>query len=184
VPFRSQMMGCRDASSSNSSRKFSESFLKVRKLPYSMKSSGFLQNGYGLSSPEVVSVLDQARDVYNVDRLAQVAASACLKDRVYFEKTRNEIIKERERLVSKLKEWKWETSPSGANFVFARPVNANGGTGPAVAKDLFEFLDSKRILIRYFPHHERTASHVRISIGNRQDMDILYERLSEWIHQE
>ena len=143
-----------------------------------------LRVGYGLSSPEVVSVLDQARDVYNVDRLAQVASSACLKDRVYFEKTRNEIIKERERLVSKLNEWKWETSPSGANFVFARPVNASGSTGPAVAKDLFEFLASRRILIRYFPQHERTASHVRISIGNRQDMDILYERLTEWIHQE
>ena len=143
-----------------------------------------LRVGYGLSSPEVVSVLDQARDVYNVDRLAQVATRACLKDRVYFEETRSEIIKERERLVSTLNEWKWKTFPSGANFVFSQPVSANGAMGPAVAKDLFEFLASRRILIRYFPQHERTSSHVRISIGNRQDMDILYKSLIEWKHQE
>jgi histidinol-phosphate aminotransferase len=143
-----------------------------------------LRVGYGLSSPEVVSVLDQARDVYNVDRLAQVAALSCLKDRTYFENTRDQIIKERKRMISKLCEWEWKTCPSGANFVFTRPVNSNSATGPDVAKDLFEFLASRRILIRYFPQHELTSSHVRISVGNRQDMDILYKSLIEWNHQE
>jgi len=143
-----------------------------------------LRVGYGLSSPEVISVLDQARDVYNVDRLAQAATTACLKDRVYFEETRNEIIKERERLASMLIEWKWKICPSGANFIFTRPLNSNDATGPAIAKDLYEFLASRRILIRYFPQHERTASYVRISIGNRQDMDILYKSLIEWKNQE
>jgi len=143
-----------------------------------------LRVGYALSSPELISILDQARDVYNVDRLAQVAALACLKDRTYFENSRDQIIKERKRMISKLSEWKWKTCPSGANFIFTRPVNSNGATGPAVAKDLYEILASRRILIRYFPQHELTSSHVRISIGNREDMDMLFERLIEWKHQE
>ena len=47
-----------------------------------------LRVGYALASPELVSILDQAREVYNVDRLAQAAALAGLKDRTYFEQTR------------------------------------------------------------------------------------------------
>jgi histidinol-phosphate/aromatic aminotransferase/cobyric acid decarboxylase-like protein len=39
-------------------------------------------------------------------------------------------------------------------------------------------------LIRYFPQHELTSSYVRISIGNRQEMDILFERLIKWKNQE
>ena len=143
-----------------------------------------LRVGYALSSPELISILDQARDVYNVDRLAQVAALACLNDRAYFENTRDQIIKERKRMISNLSEWKWKTCPSGANFIFTKPVNLKGETGPAVAKDLYEFLASRRILIRYFPQHELTSSHVRISVGNREDMDMLFERLIEWKHQE
>ena len=143
-----------------------------------------LRVGYALSSPELISVLDQARDVYNVDRLAQVAALACLKDRTYFEDTRDKIIKERKRTVSKLSEWEWKTCSSGANFIFSRPVNSQGMTGPAVAKELYEFLASRNVLIRYFPQHELTSSYVRISIGNRQEMDILFERLIKWKNQE
>ena len=87
-------------------------------------------------------------------------------------------------MISNLSEWKWKTCPSGANFIFTKPVNLKGETGPAVAKDLYEFLASRRILIRYFPQHELTSSHVRISVGNREDMDMTFERLIEWKHQE
>ena len=143
-----------------------------------------LRVGYGLASSHLISVLDQAREVYNVDRLSQVAALACLKDRPYFQQTRDKILTERELFTSLLNQWEWKTCPSGANFVFTRPVDSEGRSGPEVAKSLYQYLTSQNILIRYFPQHELTSSHVRISIGNSEDMTILKKSLIEWKTQE
>ena len=143
-----------------------------------------LRVGYALASPELVSILDQAREVYNVDRLAQAAALAGLKDRTYFEQTRDSIVKEREKFSLLLDEWGWKTCPSGANFLFTMPIDSKGRTGPEVATDLYDYLTSKNVLIRYFPKHELTSSYLRISIGNASDMNILMERIIEWKTQE
>jgi len=143
-----------------------------------------LRVGYALASPELVSILDQAREVYNVDRLAQAAALAGLKDRTYFEQTRDSIVKEREKFSFLLDEWGWKTCPSGANFLFTKPIDSKGRTGPEVATDLYDYLTSKNVLIRYFPQHELTSSYLRISIGNAVDMNILVERIIEWKTQE
>ena len=83
--------------------------------------------GYALASPELVSILDQAREVYNADRLAQAAALASLKDRSYFEQTRDSIVKEREKFSLLLDEWGWKTRPSGANFYLPSPLTPKGG---------------------------------------------------------
>jgi len=143
-----------------------------------------LRVGYALASPDLVSILDQAREVYNVDRLAQAAALASLRDRSYFEQTRDSILKERKKFASHLDEWGWKTCPSGANFLFTRPVDSKGGTGREVATDLYDYLTSKNVLIRYFPQHELTSSYLRISIGNAADMNILLETIIEWKTQE
>ncbi|MEC7627764.1 MAG: aminotransferase class I/II-fold pyridoxal phosphate-dependent enzyme, partial [Verrucomicrobiota bacterium] len=57
-----------------------------------------LRVGYALASPALVEVLDQAREVYNLDRLAQAGALAALSDREYFQSTQFQIIKLREGL--------------------------------------------------------------------------------------
>jgi len=64
------------------------------------------------------------------------------------------------------------------------PIDSKGRTGPEVATDLYEYLTSKNVLIRYFPQHELTSSYLRISIGNALDMNILMERIIEWKTQE
>jgi histidinol-phosphate aminotransferase len=160
-----------------------QNLIITRTLSKSYSLAG-LRVGYALASPDLVSILDQAREVYNVDRLAQAAALACLRDRSYFEQTREEILKERKRIASLLDEWDWKTCASGANFVFTRPIDSKGKTGREVATDLYDYLMSKNVLIRYFPQHELTSPYVRISIGNPGDMNILLERLIEWKTQE
>jgi histidinol-phosphate aminotransferase len=143
-----------------------------------------LRVGYALSSPDIVSILDQAREVYNVDRLAQAAALASLRDRSYFKQTRDSILNERKKFASHLDEWGWKTCASGANFLFTRPVDSKGVTGREVATDLYDYLTSKNVLTRYFPQHELTSSYLRISIGNAGDMNILLETIIEWKTQE
>ena len=63
-----------------------------------------LRFGYGLASAALIATLDKARDSYNLDALAQAAATAALNDQAYargrWEQTRHE----RERVTAKLRE--------------------------------------------------------------------------------
>ena len=143
-----------------------------------------LRVGYALASPELVSILDQAREVYNVDRLAQAAALAGLKDRTYFEQTRDSIVKEREKFSLLLDEWGWKTCPSGANFLFTMPIDSKGRTGPEVATDLYDYLTSKNVLIRYFPKHELTSSLPQNQYWQCIGYEYPLETIIEWKTQE
>ena len=96
--------------------------------------------GYALASESVNSLLDRVRDVYNVDRIAQVAAIAALEDDAYFTKHRQKNITTRENVRKVLIEKGWHTYPSAANFLFTEPRNKAGDIGPIVAASLFEFL--------------------------------------------
>ena len=143
-----------------------------------------LRVGYGLANPEIIKILDQAREVYNVDKLAQVGAKAALEDRDYFTKTRDLIIDSRQRVYSILNDWGWRTIPSATNFIFTQPVDCHKKTGKRQAQSLYQYLEKKGILVRYFPHSHLTDSYVRISIGKSDDMTMLLEKIKEWrIHE-
>ena len=143
-----------------------------------------LRVGYGLANPEIIKTLDQAREVYNVDKLAQVGAKAALEDRDYFTKTRDLIIDTRQRVYSILNDWGWRTIPSATNFIFTQPVDCHSKTGKRQAQNLYQYLEKKGILVRYFPHSHLTDSYVRISIGKSDDMTMLLEKIKEWrIHE-
>lgn len=140
-----------------------------------------LRVGYGLAHPSVISILDRVRDSYNLDRLAQAGAIASLKDQTYFRETVGKIISTRERFLTVIRELGWFVYPSKTNFAFFEPRDARGNTGPDVAKALFEFLRSKKILVRYFPNHPFTAPFIRISIGTDSEMDRVEVVLREWL---
>jgi len=139
-----------------------------------------LRVGYGVSSKEIISVLNQAREVYNIDRLAQYIAVTSLKDRDYFHHNVSKIKKNREKLFLTLQNWGWKTYESGANFLFTRPVDNLGNYGAPIAKKAFEFLTHKQIYVRYFPRHDLTSSYLRISIGKQRELDMLTECLQKW----
>jgi len=84
-------------------------------------------------------------------------------------------------------EWRaqrgWFTYPSQTNFIFTEPRNARGETGPAVAKSAYEFLLSRKILIRYFPNHALTASFLRVSVGTDDEMTRLNSAFDAWLNQ-
>ncbi|MGO7726419.1 aminotransferase class I/II-fold pyridoxal phosphate-dependent enzyme, partial [Rhizobium ruizarguesonis] len=54
-----------------------------------------------------------------LDRLAQLAATAAIKDDAWFETCRRKIISSRESLGSELEALGFDVLPSQANFVFA-----------------------------------------------------------------
>ena len=138
--------------------------------------------GYALAHTEVIDLLDRVRDSYNVNRLSQAAACAALGDPDYYEAIIGKIIRTRDYWLG---EWAdrrgWFTYASQSNFIFTEPKNARGESGPAVAKALYEFLLSRKILIRYFPSHALTASFLRISVGSDDEMFAVNSAIEAWL---
>jgi histidinol-phosphate aminotransferase len=127
--------------------------------------------GLAIARPEVIEALDKIRDHYNLDRLAQVAALAALRDQEYFRECVRKIRETREWFSAGLRAMGYEVIPSEANFVFATPPDRNGGR-------IYEGLFSRKILVRYFT--DPLLSHgLRISIGSREEMEMTLNALAE-----
>jgi len=157
----------------------SDRLIITRTLSKSYSLAG-LRVGYALASKNIISILNKAREVYNVDKIAQYIAEVALKDQEYFKKTRSEIILVREKSYETFTNWNWMTYQSGANFLFIQPVDNKGYYGEKIAQNLFNFLNENRVLIRYFPNNTLTSSFLRISIGKQNEMDILMKLISKW----
>ena len=133
-----------------------------------------------MDAPSIIAQLDQVREVYNVDRLAQVAALASLNDQNYFSNCLEKILQQREWLTNQLEAMKWKTIPSSTNFVFTQPCDTEGKRGEKIALSLFDFLSQRKILVRYFPDHPLTNTFLRISIGKPEEMSILIDSIEKW----
>lgn len=137
--------------------------------------------GYVLARPEIISLLDRARDSYNLDRLSQTAALAAVSDRAYYQRTIQQVVRTRDAFLADIRRLGWSAPPSQANFVLVEPVNAAGRRGAAVARDLFAFLTQRRILVRYFGNHPLTRAALRVSIGTDTDMALLLNAFQSWL---
>jgi histidinol-phosphate aminotransferase len=139
--------------------------------------------GYALADAGVIGMLDRVRDSYNVSRLSQAAALAALGDPGYYENVIDKIKSTRDLCI---KRWVltrgWFTFPSDANFIATEPRDRLGRTGPAVAKAAYDFLFSRKVLVRHFPSDALTASFLRISVGTDDEMLVLEDTLDAWLN--
>lgn len=127
--------------------------------------------GLVMGSAELLTGLNKVKDSYNVDRLAQAAGIAALKDQEYLRKNIVAIRRSREFLGGALKELGFEVVPSCANFLFASPPDRDG-------ERCFKFLRDHAVVVRYFPG-EITGRFVRITVGTTQEITTLLEVLGK-----
>ena len=152
----------------------------TRSLSKSYSLAG-LRVGFAFAAPEIINLLDRIRDSYNVNRLSQAGAIAALKDKLYYKELISNVIKTREFCAQKLKDLNWFFYPSQANFIFTEPLNAEGTSGPEVSQSLYEYLYTRKILVRLLTSSPLTASFIRISIGNEKQMDITFKAIDSWL---
>ncbi|BCR03103.1 histidinol-phosphate aminotransferase [Desulfuromonas versatilis] len=127
--------------------------------------------GLAVARPEVIAALDKIRDHYNLDRLAQAAAVAALRDQDYFRECVRKIRETREWFSGELRVLDYGVIPSSGNYVFASPPDRDG-------KRVYDALYQRRILVRYFS--DPTLAHgLRITIGTREEMEKLVAALAE-----
>ena len=137
--------------------------LACRTMSKSFSLAG-LRLGYAIGSVKLIEALYKIKDSYNVDRLAQMVASAAMGDVPWMETNARRIIATRQRVAAELEKRGFHIIPSAANFLFVEPPPGLS------AATLFADLRAKKILVRYFPGG-RTNNYLRVTIGTDTQMD-------------
>ncbi len=130
--------------------------------------------GFAIGAPSLVRDLETVRNSfnpYNLNRLSLLAGAAAISDTAYFEKTRSEVIRVREKTKTALRALGFEFPPSMANFILVRHPQI---TGEALCAALRE----RGIIVRHFKD-ERIKDYARITVGSEADMETLVSQLKE-----
>ena len=118
-----------------------------------------LRFGYAVAQPQVIHEMMKAKDSYNCDAIAIVAAAAAaLSDQAYYKEKWDLLKLERQRLTVELRDMGWSVLPSQANFVLATAPDGRG-------HDAYVGLKQQGILVRYFDKPGLTDK-IRITIGS------------------
>ena len=140
-----------------------DNLLVVRTFSKSYSLAG-MRVGFAVGNEKLIEGLNKVKHAFNsypVDMLAQAVATAAIQDRTYLRQTCNRIIATRNRTTDKLSELGYNVLNSQANFLFVTNVDA---------KDLYEYLFSNKILVRYWGQ-PRIKECLRITIGTDKEME-------------
>ena len=132
-----------------------------------------LRVGYGAFPGWMMQVLWKAKQPYNVNVAASVAAIAALKDESYLHNTVAILVAERQRMLVELAKFGFLSPfPSASNFILCTVIGRN-------ALELKERLaNDYGIFIRYFNKPGLTDC-IRISVGTPEQNDLLLATLRE-----
>ena len=117
-----------------------------------------LRIGYGYGSKEMISLLQQARQPFNVNAVAQAAALGALSDNSWVSQCRKRNRDGLEQLTQGLESLGVEYIPSHANFILSKP-----GDG----RSLFLELQKQGIITRALG--QSLADYLRISVGTEEE---------------
>ena len=128
-----------------------------------------LRIGYGLAAPEIIEVLQRARQPFNANGIAQAGALAGLKDKAHMEATRRVTHEGRAFLQGEFLDMGLEFVPSHANFVLVRV-----GDG----KKVFEALLRRGIIVRAMGSYG-LPGWIRVSVGTMPQNEMFIAALRD-----
>ncbi len=130
--------------------------------------------GYGMGCAALIADLNTVKystNPYNINSMTMAVGIGTLTDAAYTARNCQTIIENREYATVALQKLGFETTNSSANFIFARH--------PAVSGErIYAALRERGVLVRHFAA-PRIAEYNRITVGTREQMDILLSALAE-----
>lgn len=132
--------------------------------------------GMAFGNPELIEFMGAVKDSYNsypLDQLAIETAVASVKDEEYFRNTLAKIIKTRDEGKEIFRAMGFKVMDSETNFLFVSHPKYS-------SKDIFEYLKTKDIFIRYF-NKPVIDKWLRITVGTDEDMEKLYDGIREFM---
>ena len=130
--------------------------------------------GYGIGSKELIRDLNTIKystNPYNINRLSAAAGLGMLEDDEYIRENCKKIIGNRKYTEQKLAELGFVFTDSLTNFIFAKHPQISG-------KEIYLELKKRGVLVRHFDK-ERLTEYNRITIGTKEQMDILLNTLKQ-----
>ena len=134
-----------------------------------------LRLGFGLFNKQMVTLIDQAKDVWNVNNLAQAAGVVALQQHEYLAETRAVVSKLRQALCEQLAAFaQLKVYPSTVNFILLRLQN------DMTAAQFREQMLAQGILIRDCSNYPGLDnSFVRIAVRTEQENKLLIQALTK-----
>jgi histidinol-phosphate aminotransferase len=114
--------------------------------------------GLGFAHRDLIAQMLKVKDSYNLDRLALVAGVAALEDQEWLRDTTAKIICTRTHMLQALTNMGLHVPPSRTNFVFPRIPDGR-------AARIYEALEARRILVRYF-RGPLVRDSLRVTVGS------------------
>ncbi len=135
-----------------------------------------LRCGYAMAQPHLIEgiiLVKNSFNSYTMDTIAQAGMTAAVLDVWYKRRQCEKVVAIRRETIRKLKLLRFNVTDSKANFVF---VSHDKIPAESIAK----YLRDNNIIVRHFSKPERISNYLRISIGTKEQMDILLEKLAEF----
>ena len=133
-----------------------------------------LRIGYAVSCPRLISYMERARPPFNVNLLAQIGATAALKDKLFIKKTRKTILQGKEYIYGQLDKMGLRFVPSAANFIL---INA-GRDGQKLHRQMLKF----GVIVRDMKQYG-LDNFIRVTIGtppeNKRFIEVLKRILAK-----
>ncbi len=152
-----------------------DNLLVVQTFSKSRSMAG-MRIGYAIGNEELIKALNDFKysfNSYTMNQTALILGAEAVKDRDYFNKCIEKIIRTRTWVAKELKALGFEFNEPSANFIFA--------THPKYpARELFEALRKENIYVRYFIL-PRIDNYLRITVGTDSEMETLIQFLKAYI---
>ena len=153
-----------------------DNLLVVQTFSKSRSMAG-MRIGFAIGNPELIKAMSDVKysiNSYTMNQNSLKVGVEAVKDKAYFEKCVDKIISTREKTKEELKELGFDMTDSKTNFLFV--------THPKYkAKDIFEYLKTKDIYVRYFSS-ARIDNYLRITVGTDEEMNALIKELKAYIN--
>ena len=152
-----------------------DNLLVVQTFSKSRSMAG-MRIGYAMGNEKLMKYINDVKYSFNSYTMNQTALALgveAIKDKAYFEETRQRVIATREWTKQELTKLGFSFGDSMSNFIFATHERVS-------AKELFEALKKEHIFVRYFSK-ERISNYLRISIGTKEEMEELIRFLKNYL---
>ncbi|MBQ6583406.1 MAG: histidinol-phosphate transaminase [Mogibacterium sp.] len=132
--------------------------------------------GYAIADAGLIGdlvTMQYSTNPYNVNSLSLLLAEAAFDEDSYYRANADRIKENRAYTTEQLRSLGFDVVPSLANFVFAKHRTVSGDT-------IYQELKKRGVLVRHFTA-ERIRDYNRITIGTKEQMDVLLQKLQEII---
>ncbi len=133
-----------------------------------------LRLGYGIARPEIVGHLDQVREPFNVNLIAQAAGVAAIADQEHVERSRQVNAAGKRMLYGAFEALGMEYAPTEGNFIWV-DVGRN-------SREVFNALLKRGVIVRTGDIFG-APTHLRVTIGTQSQNETFLNALEEVLKQ-